>query len=967
MKKSSILHFAIALLFFILPGCLDTNRAENGTGDRLTWLKNNFSHPDSRSGPRCWWWWLNSNVTREAITRDLEAMKGKGFSGAMIFDAGTELNWGPDRNPPNGPMFSSPEWSGLFLHALDEAGRLQLELGLSIQSGWNLGGPGVTLDDKAKQVTWSEIQVSGPAHWRDTLPEPPSNYDYYRDICILAYPVNKDRMAGRKPIRFLAEKSGARELGGSAPDCRFLLNDYPSVPGEVDARMEDIMDITGKFSEKGILDWNIPDGEWTILRLGYTPTTAMVKTSSDNWKGHVIDYLSKETFNRYWDQVVDPLLKQAGLRAGTVLKELETDSWECGGMNWSTGFAGEFRDYCGYDLRKYLPVVAGKIIGSREASNAFLADLRKTIARLVSENHYRTFAQRASAYNMGIQPESAGPHAAPLDGITNYSHNDIVMSEFWIPSPHRPLPENRFFVKQASSAAHIYGKKYVGAESFTSLRKPHWADNLWRELKPAMDYEFCEGLNMIFFHTFTCSPESEGMPGQEYFAGTHINPQVTWWEYSGPFMDYITRVQSMVQEGKFVADVLYYYGDHVPNIAVYKGFNQAGTLPGYDYDVTNEEVLLKLKVEKGLVVVPGGIGYRMLVLPDHQVLSLAVLEKVERLLKKGATVLGPKPERLVSLVGGPEAQRKFHALADKLWGADTAKTGRKKTGKGLLAWGLSSREFLLCEGVHPDFEVNNAEDPWDFQYIHYTVGGTDVYFICNQTDQLRQIRCTFRVSGKQPELWDPVTGEIAVADAFYQDNGRTTVSVGLDPYGSCLVVFGKSISATQQGKAGSNHPVTKPVLEIPGPWQVSFDPEWGGPATVEFSTLQDWTQQTLEGIAHYSGKAVYRHDFAFEPETGCRYWIQLNGVEDVGIASVALNGKDLGITWTKPFRLELTDALVSGQNHLEVIVVNSWLNRLIGDRGKPPEQRFTRTNIHVRDNWVPAPSGLLGPVEILVR
>jgi hypothetical protein len=578
-------------------------------------LEAGFRNPPRKAGVRCWWWWLNSNVTKEAITRDLEAMRDKGFSGAMIFDAGTELRWGPDRNVPNGPQFSGPEWTELFLHALREAKRCDLELGLSIQSGWNLGGPGVTLDDKAKQITWSEVHLEGPAPVNQELPVPKSNYDTYRDICVLTFPRTQST---KKPISHLTAKSGARELGGSAPDCRFLLNDHPSVEGEEDALLDEIVDITGRVSDDGTLNWDVPVGQWTVLRIGYTPTKAHVATSSDNWKGHVLDYLSKDVFDRYWYETVDPLLKRAGPLAGTVLKQLETDSWECGGMNWSPGFDKAFKRYCGYDPVKYLPIVAGKIIENREVSNAFLADLRKTIAHAVSENHYKTFAEHAARYNMGIQPECSGPHAAPLDGIKNYSHSDIVMSEFWIPSPHRPNPENRFFIKQASSAAHIYGKQYVGAESFTSLRKPHWADELWHDLKPAMDFEYSEGLNMVFFHTFTCSPKEMGIPGQEYFAGTHVNPQVTWWDHSDPFVDYMNRIQFITQQGRFVADVLYYYGDHVPNIAVHKGFNRAGALPGYDFDVTNEDVLLQLKVRDGRIIVPGGIHYRVLVLPSEE-------------------------------------------------------------------------------------------------------------------------------------------------------------------------------------------------------------------------------------------------------------------------------------------------------------------------------------------------------------
>jgi hypothetical protein len=927
-------------------------------------LEAGFQSPARQAGVRCWWWWLNSNVTKEAITRDLEAMYDKGFSGAMIFDAGSELKWGPDSPVPNGPVFGGPEWTELYLHALKEAKRLGLELGLSIQSGWNLGGPRVTLDDTAKQITWSEVQFEGPCHIDQKLSVPNSNYNYYRDICVLAYPDKQDSGKTRKPIDKLTEKSGAKELGGSAPDCRFLLNDYPAVAGEEDTLLKDIIDITGKVSKGGTLKWTVPAGKWSVLRIGYTPTTAQVATSSDNWKGHVIDYLSKDVFNRYWNDVVDPLLKKEGSMAGTVLKELETDSWECGGMNWSPEFVEDFKQYNGYDIIKYLPVVAGKIVENREVSNAFLADLRKTIAHCVSENHYKTFAENAAKYNIGIQPECSGPHAAPVDGITNYSHSDIVMSEFWIPSPHRPKPDNRFFVKQAASAAHIYGKQYVGAESFTALRKPHWGDELWSELKPAMDFEFCEGLNLIFFHTFTCSPKEMGMPGQEYAAGTHVNPQVTWWNFSNPFIDYVNRIQSVVQKGKFAADVLYYYGDHVPNIAVYKGFNQAGALPGYDYDVTNEGVLLKLKVVDGKVVVPGGVVYRLLVLPDHKVLSLAALEKVEKLLEQGATVIGPKPERLVSLVGGEKAQHEFHKLAEELWGTNAAKTGQKNIGKGRLVWGMNSREFLQSDGVAFDFEVLGIDKQEDYQYIHYTINGDDVYFVCNQTSQPQSVDCAFRVSGKRPELWNPVTGQITKAGAFRQADGRMIILLQFDPYGSCFVFFRDSIPAAKQGTESSNYPAMTVVKAVSGPWNVAFDTSSGGPESIEFAELTDWTKHADEGIKYYSGKAAYTNTFDLQPVSGKRYWLELNTVLDAGIVAVKLNGKDIGIAWTKPFRLEITDAVKDGQNQIEITVVNTWQNRLIGDRGKEQNNRFTKTNIKIRDDWTLRPSGLLGPVEI---
>jgi hypothetical protein len=653
--------------------------------------------------------------------------------------------------------------------------------------------------------------------------------------------------------------------------------------------------------------------------------------------------------------------------AGTVLTHLETESWELDETNWSPEFAKEFKQYCGYDPIPYLPVIAGRIVKDRKTSNAFLADFRKTLGHCMAENHYKVFSEHAARYNMGIMPESAGPSAGPFDGIKNYQYSDIVMSEFWVPSYHHRFKRainGLFFVKQASSAAHIYGKKYVGAEGFTSIG-PHWTEVPWKILKPAMDREYCSGLNMLFIHTFTCSPTEMGLPGQEYFAGTHINPQVTWWNHSGAFMEYISRMQYVLREGRFVADVLYYYGDHVPNVFSNKKSDPAGAMPGYDYDVTNEDVLLKLKVVDGRIVVPGGVHYRMLVLPNHRVLSLAALEKVQQILQQGGTVLGTKAERLVSLVGGETAQRHFGELSDQLWIPAPAESGERRIGPGRLIWGRSARQVLQADGVAPDFEVPDAAQDAVFDYIHYTVNGADVYFVSNQTEQHQTVEAVFRVSGRQPELWDPVTGRVRAAQAFRQSNGRTAVPLAFDPCGSMLVVFRDAIPPDRSGSASANFPELKTVQDLSGPWQLSFKPEWGAPASVQFDALTDWTRHSHPGIQNYSGEAVYKKSFALsEYKKGQSYWLSLNSVEDIGVAAVKLNGKDFGTLWTKPFRVEITEAVEAGENRLEITVVNSWRNRLVGDRGKPQDQRFTKTNIKIQDKWTLLTSGLLGPVII---
>jgi hypothetical protein len=902
-------------------------------------------------------------------------MKSRNFHGAMIFDAGGHNQRG-NRDIPDGPLFGSDPWNELFVFALDEARRLGLEMGFNIQSGWNLGGPRVTPQYAAKQLSYSETRISGDRSISLQLEQPESRLDFYRDIAVLAFPLESSNKI-QEGISDLELKLGFHELGGSAPDCRFLLGNRPDARNmDIQAYRVDqkeIIELTGSMDAGGKLVWEVPAGEWVILRLGYTCTPAHVSTSSNQWQGSVLDYMSREAFDFYWKDVVEPIFAAAGDHVGTTLKYMETDSWECGGMNWTDKFAEEFKHYRGYDLLNYLPVVAGYVVDDLGTSNAFLADFRKTMGDLVAYNHYKRFQEYAHRYDMGIQPESAGPHAGPMDGIKNYGFSDIVMSEFWSPSPHRPAPHNRFFLKQASSAAHIYGKKIVGAESFTTIG-PHWNDELWHDQKSAFDHEICAGLNRMYFHTFTCSPPEMGLPGQEYFAGTHVNPQVTWWEQSGPFIDYMHRVQSVVQEGHFVADVLYYYGDHVPNIFPFKHSDPAGVMPGYDYDVCDETILLQLEVDDGRIVVPGGLEYRVLVLPDHEVLSFSVLEKLEELVQGGATVLGPKPEKQISLVGGKEAHSSFRQLSQQIWGEAPTGSGEKSYGQGKVAWGLKAREYLASQQVPPDFQVMENDSKTDFDYIHYTLGGRDVYFVSNQTTDRQIINARFRVSGKKPELWDALTGDIREARAFSQEDGLTTVPLTLEPYGAVMVVFNKEIVADQQGSQKRNFSDFETIIEMTGEWTVNFDPRWGGPESVLFPELTDWSQHADEGIKYYSGAADYHKTFHldFKPQDEEQYFLQLGSVKDVGIAELRINGTDRGVVWTAPFRVEISKELKEGKNILEIKVVNSWYNRVAGDQSCPDKKTYTSTNIDLKHDFrgrpmeeIPLePSGLLGPVTL---
>lgn len=973
----------------LFSATLFAGQAAHGAAPASAWrspeaLEAGFRTPPPDSGIRAFWWWLNSNVTKEAITRDLEEMKDKGYSGALIFDAGGSSHRG-NQQVPAGPVFAGPEWTELFVHACEEAARLDLELSLNIQSGWNLGGPKVTPEEATQHLIWSQTQIEGGQPIERVLPLPEGiRDDYFRDVAVLAFPlsVSEDEVNWKlsasstqsslsfRPIEKLQLKSMFRELGASAPDTRYLLDVSDPLAAEPSIPLDSIRNLSAHVDADGTLRWNAPEGTWVLLRFAHSPTGGHVSTHSAGWGGRVLDYLNPDALRNYWNRNIEPLMEAIGPLAGTALGYVHTDSWEGGGMNWTPGFDVGFIENMGYNPLPWLAVLAGYVVDDREASNSFLADFRKTIGDRVAA-HYALLGELAEAHGMGTHPESAGPHAGPIDGLKNYGRSDLAMSEFWAPSPHRPRLQDRFFVKQAASAAHTYGLNLIGAEGFTTIGT-HWNVVPWSDMKSSFDYEVADGLNLLFHHTFTCSPEEMGLPGQEYFAGTHFNPQITWWEETPAFIDYMRRIQYLVQKGRFVADVLYYYGDHVPNIGMRKDADPAGALPGFDYDLLSEELLLDdLRVENRLLKLSSGMEYRILVLPDHRVLSPAAMDKVDQLVRAGATILGPKPLRPVSLVGGAAGKVRFHALADQLWGGSDTSAGEKirQVGQGRVVRGMSAREFLLADGVPEDLAfVESTGD--SARWIHYRLGEGDLYFIHNFAKEPLRTTALFRLDGKVPEFWNPVDGSIREARSFSSQKGRTAVPLEFDPYGSIFVYFRKP--AADERRNGPNFPDWQALDPIAGPWDVQFDPKWGGPSKpVRFEALQSWTESQIPGVRYYSGKARYETHFQFnraQTDPKRPLYLELGAVGDLGIARVILNGQDLGVTWRPPFRIRIDGAVRSGANRLEIEIVNSWRNRLFRDDQLPASERLTQTNIKVQNwrgvNWVLEPSGLFGPVRL---
>ena len=899
-------------------------------------LETGFADPPPEARLRCYWWWLNGNTNEAAITRDLEQMRAKGYGGALLVDANGSEQQG-NRMVPAGPTFGSPRWRELYRHALKEAARLGLEISLNVESGWNLGGPAVKPEQAAKLLTFSRVEARGPGEIRQTLPQPAATIGFYRDIAVLAYPLRHGEAMPPRPIRQLALKTASEEFGMSAPDTLPLLEDLAPEPGEQDAQVADVIDVSARMTPDGAFAWQAPAGVWEILRVGYMASGAKVSTSSGAWQGLAIDYLDPAEFASYWRDNIEPLMADAKPYLGKSLRYLETDSWELGGVNWTPKFREEFRARRGYDPLPWLPVAAGRILDSRDTSNRFLNDLRRTVADLVIDGHYRPFAAAAARYGLGIHPESGGPHGAPLDALETLGVSAFPQMEFWARSPtHRVRDVERFFVKQGSSAAHTYGKTLVAAEGMTSIG-PQWEESIWQNLKPTFDQAACEGLNRLVWHTFTSSPKEAGLPGQEYFAGTHLNPTVTWWNKAGPFLAYINRSQFLLQQGVPVSDVLIYYGDNIPNFVQYKGADPAKVLPGYDYDVIDEWALThRASVKGGPIVLPEGTSYQVLVLPDRPGMSLEALRVVQKLVAGGATVLGPKPEHTT----GIGDDRALQSIAEATW----PKVHTHQTARAVLA----------ARGVLPDFE-----GPPDTDYVHRRAGGMEIYFVRNGRPEALSSEFTLRVKGKAPELWHPDTGLIEEAPSYQPTaDGRTRLPLVLEPNGSVFVVF--RLAGAGRTPAASPPPAPAPV-PVTGPWTVRFTPGWGAPAQVTFDRLLSWSEHADSGIRYYSGTARYATSVDL-PAT--REWtLDLGEVRE--IAEVWLNGRPLGILWKKPFAVKLAPAARAGSNELEIEVVNLWPNRLIGDQQLPPEKRFTHTNITKFNDASPLmPSGLLGPVVL---
>jgi hypothetical protein len=766
-------------------------------------LRDGFLNPPAESRLRCYWWWLNSMATKASITRDLEEMKDKGYGGASLVDAGSS-NYSVASKTAAGPVFMSPAWMELYQHAVREADRLGIELSVNVQSGWNPGGPSITPEFAMKKIVWSEVNVVGGKTIRIQLSQPETNL-LYQDIVVQAIPTIQGAPVQNEAIQNWKKKSFNEKIGwkGIYP-LNELREDYHESARDMAIRKSEIIDLTRNY-KNGQLEWDAPAGNWTIIRYGYTCTGARTSTNSDGWEGLSVDHLNPKAFELFSRSVIIPLVEAAQL-AGKSVHFLQTDSWEMDMVSWTNQFPEEFRKFRGYDIQKYLPVLAGRIVESRDETNRFLHDFRKTVGDCVREYHYQLLYNLAHQYGMGIHPESGGPHSAPVDALQVMGISDFPQGEFWaMANTHRIKDDERLSVRQSACVAHTNGKRFVAAEGPTSIG-PQW-ERSPKDLKGNIDRVFCSGVNRIVWHTFTSSPKEFGLPGNEYFAGTHLNPNVTWWKQSKDFIGYLNRCSFVLQQGLFVADVLYYYGDDVPNFVFLKE-----DLPelnfGYDWDKCSKDVILnRLQVEGESIVLPDGMSYRVLMLAPEKAIDLDVLKKIELLVNSGMILVSQPPQEISGLTRFPESDREMKAIVERLWGKmDGTTITENRVGKGRVIWGQDINKVLQGMNIQPDFSFKSKQENTALDYIHRSTQSEEIYFVANRfgykgindfqyrtqttlPDRYEQVECAFRVSGKIPQLWNPKTGEMTEILTYREENGKTIVPLHLEPDGSVIVVF----------------------------------------------------------------------------------------------------------------------------------------------------------------------------------
>ena len=901
-----------------------------------------FQHPPATARPWVYWFWNNANVTSNGITADLEAMQRVGIGGVLIMDVFERFA------PPRGTAeFMNPEWQRLFQFSVSEAARLGLEINMANGPGWcGSSGPWITPELSMQRIVSTNFAVSGPTNFSRTLAQPAIQLakpkrdgldsslkyaDFYRDIAVLAFPMPTNGLVPRDAV----------------------------------------INLTAKLGADGKLNWEVPPGDWIIQRIGHTTTGSSTRPPVAGGNGLECDKLSAAGIDAHFAGMMAKLIQTAGPLAGKSLTATHIDSWEVGGQNWTAKLGEEFQKRRGYDPTPFLPCLLDSTrekvgdktvtlypheIGGAELASRFRWDFQQTISELLAENYSGRLAELAHQYGLRYSLEG---YTLPFgDQFPYESRADEPMTEFWTGYKFNPgYTDAR--THEAASVAHVFGHAVVGAEAFTSRENEQWKATP-ADIKALGDFEFTQGVNRFVIHRYAHQPWLDRVPGATMGPwGLHYERTQTWWEMSKPWHEYLARCQLMLRQGLFVADLLYLR----PESPMQNKFTPAPELPtGYRSDEISAEALLaRVTVKDGKLILPDGMSYCTLVLPPVKAMTPALAEKIKSLASEGATVVvtGARPQTSPSLEGFPKCDAMVANLAQEIWGSlDGKNVTERALGKGKVVWGQPLEKVLADLKTSPDFASDAA-----LNWIHRRTVAADIYFVSNPAKTSIVAHCEFRAV-THPEIWNPETGEARSIESR-RNGANTALTLSLAPSDAVFVVFRKKERALPPFDFAANA-----VQAISGQWTVAFDPKRGGPESATFEWLTSWSDSTNAGVKFFSGTAVYHTTFDFQRSAiSNRHSPILMELGDVKVmARVTLNGQDCGVAWRPPFRVDVTRALKSGGNKLEIDVANLWPNRMIGDAALPENERVTWSSWQPFTNGTPLlKSGLLGPVRLVTN